>query len=59
MFTIGSFTVIFDKQNRVLLCHRCDLNVWNLPGGRVESGELPTEAAVRETREYLEQLRNC
>lgn len=51
MFTIGAFTVIFDKHNRVLLCHRRDLNVWNLPGGGVESGELPTEAAVRETRE--------
>ena len=51
MFTIGAFTVIFDKHNRVLLCHRCDLNMWNLPGGGVESGELPTEAAVRETRE--------
>jgi ADP-ribose pyrophosphatase YjhB (NUDIX family) len=27
------------------------MDVWNLPGGRVESGELPTEAVVRETRE--------
>ncbi|MBU1662505.1 MAG: NUDIX domain-containing protein, partial [Chloroflexi bacterium] len=44
-------SIIFDKHNRVLLCHRRDLDVWNLPGGRVESGELPTEAAVRETRE--------
>ena len=34
-----------------MLCHRQDLDVWNLPGGAVEKGELPTEAAVRETRE--------
>ena len=51
MFAIGAFTVIFDRHNRVLICHRRDLNVWNLPGGRCESGELPTEAAVRGTRE--------
>ena len=36
---------------RVLLCHRRDLNVWNLPGGGVESGELPNEAVVREVQE--------
>jgi len=27
------------------------MDVWNLPGGGVESGELPTEAVVRETKE--------
>jgi 8-oxo-dGTP diphosphatase len=46
MFSIGAFAIIFDEQGRVLLCHRRDLDVWNLPGG-----ELPTEAAVRETGE--------
>ena len=51
MFSIGAFAVIFDAQGRVLLCHRRDMDVWNLPGGGVESGELPTEAVVRETRE--------
>jgi ADP-ribose pyrophosphatase YjhB (NUDIX family) len=51
MFTIGVFTVIFDLQGRVLLCHRRDLDIWNLPGGGMEPGELPTETAVRETRE--------
>jgi 8-oxo-dGTP diphosphatase len=35
----------------VLLCHRRDLDIWNLPGGGVASGELPTEAAVREVKE--------
>ena len=51
MFKIGSFAIIFDDGQRVLLCHRRDLDVWNLPGGVVESGELPTEAVVRETQE--------
>jgi ADP-ribose pyrophosphatase YjhB (NUDIX family) len=50
-FTIASFVVLFDKKDRVLLSHRRDLDIWNLPGGGVESGELPTEAAIRETRE--------
>jgi ADP-ribose pyrophosphatase YjhB (NUDIX family) len=50
-FSIGAFVVIFDKKGRVLLSHRRDLDLWNLPGGSVESGELPTAAAVRETRE--------
>jgi 8-oxo-dGTP diphosphatase len=51
LYTIGSFVVIFDKKKRVLLSHRRDLDIWNLPGGGVESGELPNEAAVRETLE--------
>ena len=50
-FTIGAFVIIFDEKDRVLLSHRRDLDIWNLPGGAVESGELPTDAAIRETRE--------
>jgi ADP-ribose pyrophosphatase YjhB (NUDIX family) len=37
----------------VLLCHRRDRDVWNLPGGGVEYGELPTDAVVRETKEEV------
>ncbi len=51
MFTIGVFAIICDAGNRVLLCHRRDFDAWNLPGGRVESGELPPEALIREVRE--------
>lgn len=50
-FNISAFVVIFDKKGRVLLSHRRELDVWNLPGGAVEFGELPTDAAIRETRE--------
>ena len=51
MFTIGAFAVIFDDAGRVLLCHRRDIDMWNLPGGGMESGELPTEAVIREVTE--------
>jgi ADP-ribose pyrophosphatase YjhB (NUDIX family) len=50
-FNISAFVVIFDKKGRVLLSHRRDLDVWNLPGGTVEFGERPTHTAVRETKE--------
>jgi ADP-ribose pyrophosphatase YjhB (NUDIX family) len=51
MFSIGAFAIIFDEGGHVLLCHRRDFDLWNLPGGGVESGELPTEAVIREARE--------
>ncbi len=51
MFSLGAFAIVFDPQGRVLLCHRRDMDIWNLPGGGVESGELPDEAVVREVRE--------
>lgn len=50
-FTIATFAVIFDELDRVLLCHRHDMDKWNLPGGGMESGEMPTEAVVREVKE--------
>jgi len=51
VFAIGAFAIIFDDRCHVLLCHRRDMDLWNLPGGGVESGELPTEAVVREVKE--------
>lgn len=51
MFTLGAFAIIFDDRCRVLLCHRRDMDAWNLPGGGVMSAELPTEAIIRETGE--------
>lgn len=51
MFSLGAFAILFDDRRRVLLCYRRDIDRWNLPGGGVEPGELPTEAAIRETLE--------
>ncbi len=50
-FKIGVFGVILDKDNRVLLCHRTDRDLWNLPGGGLEKGEAPWEGVVREVKE--------
>jgi len=50
-YTIGAFGIILDGEGRVLLSHRRDMDAWNLPGGGLESGEMPTEAVVREVRE--------
>ncbi|MBI5405745.1 NUDIX hydrolase [Candidatus Kaiserbacteria bacterium] len=51
--TLGAFCVIRDNNHRVLLCHRRDKDMWNLPGGKVEKGESPWDAAVREAREEI------
>ena len=50
-FTVGAFGIIFDEQKRVLLVHRTDYDLWNLPGGRLESGEAPWEGVIREIQE--------
>jgi len=50
-FIIGAFGIIFDGQKRVLLCHRRDYDLWNLPGGGIENGESPWDGAKREVKE--------
>lgn len=51
LFTLGAFAVIFNDARQVLLCHRRDMDAWNLPGGGMEPGELPDECVIREVRE--------
>jgi 8-oxo-dGTP diphosphatase len=48
---VGVHAFVFDDQNRILLIHRLDMDLWDLPGGGLEAGELPTEGAIRETKE--------
>ncbi len=50
-FIIASFGIIFDAQNRILLCHRRDYDLWNLPGGTMIAGESPWECVIREVEE--------
>jgi 8-oxo-dGTP diphosphatase len=50
-FDIGVFAPVLDETGRVLLVHRTDCDWWCQPGGGMESGEMPWEGVVRETRE--------
>ncbi len=36
-FIISAFAIILNSSNRVLLCHRRDYDLWNLPGGTMEA----------------------
>lgn len=47
-FTVATFVV---HDRRVLLLWHRKLRRWLPPGGHIEAGELPDEAAVREVRE--------
>lgn len=53
MHSVGAFAVILNAESHVLLCHRTDHDVWNLPGGRVEEGESPWDAVRREVEEEV------
>ena len=44
-------TLCRDDQKRVLLVRQADSGRWGTPGGAIEPGESPEEAAIRETRE--------
>jgi 8-oxo-dGTP pyrophosphatase MutT (NUDIX family) len=43
--------IVHDDQMRVLLCLHHDKRIWVAPGGLIEPGEQPADAAVRETWE--------
>ncbi len=47
-FTVAVFVV---SEGKVLLHHHRKLGMWLPPGGHIEEGELPDEAAVREVWE--------
>jgi 8-oxo-dGTP diphosphatase len=46
----SAFAIIL-HSNQVLLVKARDKNNWQLPGGRLESGETPVEALLREVKE--------
>lgn len=48
---LGVACTVFDDEGRVLLSRRGDLDIWNLPGGRLDAGEKLADAAAREVRE--------
>jgi ADP-ribose pyrophosphatase YjhB (NUDIX family) len=43
--------IVFDAENRILLVHQRDVDVWSTPGGAVEPNEIPSNAVVREVWE--------
>lgn len=45
-----------DKDDRILLVHDRDSDSWTLPGGIIEPGESPSDAAVREVWEETQVL---
>ncbi|MCT4596310.1 MAG: NUDIX domain-containing protein [Vallitalea sp.] len=46
-----SGAIILDKDNKVLLHHRSDNDLWGVPGGIIELGESVEDAAKREVYE--------
>lgn len=45
--------LFFDADGRILMVQPTYKNYWDIPGGYVEVGESPLQAAVREVREEL------
>lgn len=50
---VGAYAVLVDDAERILLAlwNEGDVPAWTVPGGGVEDGETPEQAAVREVRE--------
>ena len=53
LFTVWAFGIILDEENRVLLCHRTDYDIWNLPWGGLNIDEAPWDCVVREIKEEV------
>jgi ADP-ribose pyrophosphatase YjhB (NUDIX family) len=50
---LGAVLLILDEHNRLLMMKRSDSELWGVPGGAVELGEVIESAAKRETREEV------
>jgi 8-oxo-dGTP diphosphatase len=50
---VGAFAALFDEHERLLLCRRRDVDLWEMPGGRVEPDESPWDAVRREVAEEV------
>jgi len=59
MKLLGSIMVVLNSKDEVLLLKRGGTaqwqpNKWGFPGGKIEAGETPLTAAIRETKEETE-----
>jgi 8-oxo-dGTP pyrophosphatase MutT (NUDIX family) len=52
--TVAAGVLFFDEAGRILLVQPTYKDHWDLPGGYVETGETPAQAAAREVREELD-----
>ena len=48
---VGVAVAIIDRNNRLLLELRSDVNMWGLTGGKLDIGEKPKECGIREIKE--------
>lgn len=51
--TTNVVNVVIIEAGRALLTRRTDFHVWCLPGGYIDPGETPAQAAIRETHEEI------
>lgn len=51
MSRIGAAAIIVNEKNEVLLNHRTDFDLWDLPWWCVEPWETPRDAVIREVKE--------
>ena len=59
MKTLHVVAAIIKKDNKILETKRCYgefINMWEFPGGKVEEGETPQQALVREIKEELDTV---
>lgn len=50
---VAAGVLFFDDANRILIVDPTYKDGWDIPGGYVETGETPAQAAAREVREEL------
>lgn len=48
---IACFAIITNEHNEILLAHRTDRDMWNLPWGGLDAGESPEDCILREINE--------
>jgi len=48
---VGAAILVVDGNDRLLMMRRSDNDIWGIPGGSIEPGELVESAAKRETFE--------